>query len=211
MPSDVKGAARTGPAPRPALALDGLTDLPPGKIAAVATYLEMRAAPPRLAAVPPAGTLARLGDPGRYRALYRAVGEPWLWFSRAGLPDARLAAIVGHPEVEAWALVEGGRDLGIAELDFRQPGECELAFFGLIPEATGRGLGRRLMAEAVRRAFRRPLRRLWLHTCTLDHPAALPFYLSSGFTPYRRAIEVADDPRLSGQMPRHAAPQFPIV
>lgn len=198
--------------PMPVRALDGLVELPPGKIAAVATYLRMTAPPPALMREPPAGALARLaGDPGRYRALYRAVGEGWLWFSRAGLPDAKLAEILDHPAVEALALVEGGRDIGIAELDFRQGGECELAFFGLVPEATGHGRGRPLLAEAVRRAFARPVRRLWLHTCTLDHPAALPFYLAAGFRPYRRAIEIADDPRLTGQMPRGAAPHVPIV
>lgn len=197
---------------RPVPTPDGLVDLPPGKIAAVATYLEMRTPPPALLATAPAGEIATLaGDPSRYRALYRAVGEPWLWFSRSGLPEARLAAIVDHPAVLAMALVRDGHDVGIVELDFRRSGECELAFFGLVPAATGLGLGRSLIAEAVRRAFRRPLRRLWLHTCTLDHPAALPLYLSAGFKAYRRAIEIADDPRLTGQMPRGVAPHFPIV
>ncbi len=190
---------------------DGIVELPPGKIAAVATYLEMRrAARPERPALP--GRLEGLsGDLPRYRRLYAGIGEPWLWFSRAVLPDADLRAIIDHPDVQAACLVIGGRDMGLAELDFRQGGECELAFFGLVPEAYGRGLGRALMDEAIRRAFARPIRRLWLHTCTLDHPAALPFYLKAGFRPYRRAIEVADDPRLTGHLPRDAAPLFPML
>lgn len=192
--------------------LDGILDLPPGKIAAVATYLEMTSVPlPRpLPDIPhrfePIGR-----DLPRYRGLYARVGEPWLWFSRAVLSDARLRAIITDRGVEALAFVVEGEDRGLVELDFRTPGDCELSFLGLVPGATGAGLGRLLVAEAVRRAFARGIGRLWLHTCTLDHPAALPFYLSAGFRPYRRAVEIADDPRLSGHLSRGAAPQLPMI
>lgn len=206
------------PSPDAPPAQDGLIELPPGKIAAIATYLEMRAPPDRApgasGALPRAlpGRLDRIsGDIARYRALYARIGEPWLWFSRTVLPDERLRAIIGHPAVEALALVVEGRDVGLAEIDRRHPGECELSFFGLVPESCGRGIGGALMDEAVRRSFARPIRRLWLHTCTLDHPAAMSFYLKAGFRPYRRAIEIADDPRLTGHMRRGAAPLFPIV
>nr|WP_246736045.1 GNAT family N-acetyltransferase [Enterovirga sp. DB1703] len=186
-------------------------ELPPGKIAAVATYLQMTR-PPRQPAGARSGRFAPLrGDLGRYRRLFAEVGRPWLWFSRAALSDAQLRAIIDDPAVEALAYVADGADAGILELDFRKAGECELAFLGLVPGAIGRGLGRQLAAEAIRRAFARPISRLWLHTCTLDHPAAVRFYLSVGFVPYRRALEVADDPRLTGGLPRDAAPDVPIV
>lgn len=200
------------PAPAPSALPDGIFDLPPGKIAAVATYLEMtRPSRPRGPSLP--GTMERLsgGDMARYRRLYARIGQPWLWFSRAVMSGDNLASTLADRNVEAWLLVLGGADVGIAELDFRQAPDCELAFFGLVPEACGRGLGRALIGEAVRRAFARPIRRLWLHTCTLDHPAAVPLYMRAGFTPYRRAIEIADDPRLSGYLPRDCAPLFPIV
>jgi ribosomal protein S18 acetylase RimI-like enzyme len=113
--------------------------------------------------------------------------------------------------VEALALGRGGEDVGLLELDFRTPGECELAFLGLLPEAIGRGAGRLLVETAIERAFARPIRRLWVHTCTFDHPRALGFYRRAGFEPYRRAIEVADDPRLSGRLPRSAAPHVPLI
>jgi hypothetical protein len=67
------------------------------------------------------------------------------------------------------------------------------------------------MNEAIRRAFRHPIRRFFVHTCSLDHPSALSFYVRSGFTPYRRAIEVADDPRLTGHLPLETAPQIPVL
>ncbi|HVL70608.1 MAG TPA: GNAT family N-acetyltransferase [Beijerinckiaceae bacterium] len=194
------------------LDLSGYTDLPPGKIATIVTYLEMRARPePRPL---PGGpwTLARIGDDvQRYRALFRRVGEPWLWFGRLVIGDATLRGILGDPAVEAFALRREGEDVGLLELDFRQAGACELSYFGLVPEAVGQGAGRFLMNEAVARAFARPIERFFVHTCTLDHPGAVGFYVRSGFSPYKRAIEVADDPRLTGLVPRTAAPHVPIV
>jgi GNAT superfamily N-acetyltransferase len=194
------------------LDLDGYTDLPAGKIATVVTYLEMRTRPePRPV---PAGpwTLAGIGDDVvRYRALFRRVGAPWLWFGRLVIGDAALRAILADPAVEAVALRRDGEDSGLLELDFRQAGACELSYFGLVPEAVGHGAGRFLMARAIERAFARPIGRFWVHTCTLDHPGAVAFYVRSGFVPYKRAVEVADDPRLTGLVPRDAAPHIPIV
>ena len=199
--------------PSPTLNLNGFTDLPPGKIAAVVTYLDMRTRPRLRRVARPAGwSLARLGkDLDRYRALFRTVGEPWLWFSRAVMAGEELAAILSDPKVEAYALSDGRRDLGLLELDFRSRGECELKFLGVVPDTIGRGAGRVLMNEAIRRAFRQPIRRFHVHTCSLDHPSALAFYMRSGFTPYRRAIEVADDPRLTGHLPLDAAPEIPVL
>ena len=208
-----KKTAETAAKAPVALNLDGYTDLPPGKIAAVVTYLEMRERP-RLSRLPrPEGwRLERIDqDRDRYRALYRRIGENWLWFSRLALPDEALAGILDHPKEEAYALHDGRADIALMELDFRPRGEAELAFFGVAPGQIGQGVGRLLMNEAIRRAFREPIRRFFVHTCSLDHPAALSFYMRSGFTPYRRAIEVADDPRLLGQLPAEAAPHIPVL
>jgi ribosomal protein S18 acetylase RimI-like enzyme len=211
----LKEGELVSPRPRPPVQpeVPGLVELPPGKIAAVATYLEMHAPPEPKGGAPelPISLEPLAGDLARYRRLFGDVGLPWLWFSRANMTDGQLQAIIDHPAVEALALVEAGRDIGLLELDFRQSGECELAFFGLVPDVIGRGLGRSLAAEGIRRAFSRPIKRLWLHTCTLDHPSALAFYMSVGFKPYRRALEVADDPRLTGRLPRDAAPSVPII
>lgn len=196
-----------------ALNLNGYTDLPDGKIASVVTYLHMRRPPdlPRPEA-PPGLTLERIrGDAARYRALFRRIGEPWLWFSRAAMPEEELEAILADPRVEVDVLRDGDADIGLLELDFRYDGEAELAFLGLVPETIGRGAGRFLIQEAVRRAFGKPVERLFVHTCSLDHPDALAFYRRAGFVPYKRAIEVADDPRLTGHLPPQAGAHVPVL
>jgi GNAT superfamily N-acetyltransferase len=191
---------------------DGFSDVPPGRIASVVTSLEMAARPPLRPEAAGPWTLRRVERPSLdwYRALYRRVGEDWLWFSRVRMPDATLAAILEDRDVEVHALESQGRDEGLLELDFRHEKACELAFFGVAPALIGTGAGRFLMNRAIERAWSRPIGRLWVHTCTLDHPAALAFYRRSGFRPYRQQIEVAEDPRLTGALPKSAAPQAPI-
>lgn len=210
------GGAGTGTVAERGFPADGYTPLPAGKLASVVTYLAMTAPP---AAIPPEPAGWRLdpigADVPRYRRLYAEVGEPWLWESRRAVSDAALAVILADPRVEAFAVREGaadlGRDIGIVELDFRGE-DAEVAFFGLVPERVGRGLGKAAMAQAVARAFARPgTRRLFLHTCTLDDPRAIGFYRACGFVPYARAIEVMDDPRLSGRLPRACAPHVPLI
>ena len=189
-------------------------ELPRGKLANVVTCLEMHAAPARKLAPFPAGaTLKRFGaaDLDAFRDLYRAIGKDLMWFSRLIMSDEKLASIIGHPEIEAYALIRDGKALGLVELNFAESPDCELAFFGLVPDAIGGGLGRALMDESIRRAWARPISRYWVHTCTFDHPAALPFYIRSGFTPYTRMVEIHDDPRLQGKLPMDATPQAPVI
>lgn len=194
---------------------DGYSAVPAGKIANVVTCLEMLEKPPARPTRPPqAGTtIERLENPdlGEYRALFRAIGEEWMWFSRLVMPDAELDAILSHPDVHVYALTEGGRRIGLLELDFRTEGECELAFFGLVPDAIGQGAGRILMDAAIDKAWANPIRRLWVHTCHFDHPGALSFYQRSGFRPYALMVEVTDDPRLTGKMRRDAARHVPLI
>ncbi|WP_205789867.1 GNAT family N-acetyltransferase [Microvirga makkahensis] len=199
--------------PQTLLNLDGYTDLPSRKIAAIVTYLEMRSPPPALREQAQEGwSLQSLSsDADRYRTLYRRIGEPWLWFSRLAMSDEELSGILGDPKVEAYALRDGQNDIGLLELDFRSEREAELVFLGLVPGAVGKGTGRFLVNEAIRRAFAHPIDRFFVHTCSLDHPAALAFYMRAGFMPYRRAIEVADDPRLQGHLPRDCAPHVPVL
>jgi GNAT superfamily N-acetyltransferase len=193
---------------------DGYIDVPAGKQAAVVTSLQMTARPePRPERVSAGWALRRVERPDLdwYRDLYRRVGQDWLWFSRMSMTDAALATILQSPDVEVFSFEVDGASEGLLELDFRSPGECELAFFGLTAEAQGTGAGRWLMNRALERAWSRPIGRLWVHTCTFDHPAALAFYMRSGFVPFRQQIEIADDPRLTGALPLDAAPQVPII
>jgi GNAT superfamily N-acetyltransferase len=104
-----------------------------------------------------------------------------------------------------------GIEVGMLELDFRGEGECLIRFLGLVPELAGQGHGDWLFAQAMRLAWRPGVRRLAVHTCTLDHPAALPAYLKAGFTAYKRAFESFPDPRLAGIVPVDAAPQLPLA
>lgn len=197
------------------LAFNATTPVPPGMIAAVVTSLEMHSAPPQKANPVSSGqfTLARLSgkDADRYLAIYRTLGHRWMWFSRLILPRDSVAAILDDPYVKAFCLVKEGRDIGLLELDFRVAGECELAFFGLVEVAIGQGAGRWMMNRALELAWAEPIARLWVHTCTFDHPGAPDFYRSSGFRVFRTGIEIADDPRLSGHLPRDAAPHVPIL
>ena len=187
--------------------------VPDGELAAVVTYLEMGRPPEQPVS---ASSLSlrhiEVPEPEHYRALFRLVGAPWLWFSRLIIDDAHLAGIIQHPKVELYAVAnESGADVGMVELDFREPGECELAFIGLVPELSGKGHGRWLLSEAVRLAWREGVDRIHVHTCSLDHPAALSAYRRAGFTPYKRAIERFPDPRLLGVLPKDCAPQIPLL
>jgi len=184
-----------------------------GQLAAVVTFLEMLERP--TADLPPSPLRLELIEeptPERYRQLFRLVGGPWLWFSRLAMDDDALTAIIRHPEVELHAVVdEHEHEIGMLELDFREAGVCEIAFIGLIPELAGQGHGRWLLAEAVDRAWRDGVDRVHVHTCSLDHPAALAAYRRAGFVPHGRAVERFPDPRRSGLLPNDCAPQIPLI
>jgi GNAT superfamily N-acetyltransferase len=184
-----------------------------GELAAIVTFLEMYE-PPRGELPASALSLQRIErpTPDRYRELFRRIGSPWLWFSRLIMADAELTAIIADPNVELYAVVdEQGHDAGMLELDYREPGQCELAFIGLVPELAGKGHGRWLLGEAVSRAWRDGITRVHVHTCSLDHPAALPAYRRAGFMAYKRAVERFPDPRLLGILAADCAPQVPLV
>ena len=192
---------------------DGYSDIPAGKIAAIVTHLQMTARPTRRADPPGTWTLRKADAPALawYRDLHRRVGEDWLWFSRLRMTDTELAAIIHDTRIEIYSLVVDGRDEGLLELDFREPGQCELVYFGVTASLIGTGAARFLMNRALERAWRDDVRRVWVHTCTFDHPSAVAFYQRSGFRPFRRQIEIADDPRLDGTVPRTAAKHVPML
>jgi len=183
------------------------------ELPAVVTYLEMHAPPSEPV---PASSLSlrriERPEPDDYRRLFRRIGTRWLWFSRLVMDDAELGAIIQDPRLELFAVEdEGGDEIGMLELDLREEGQCELSFVGLVSELSGQGHGRWLLAEAVRRSWRDGVSRIHVHTCTLDHPAALAAYRRAGFTPYKRAVERFPDPRLIGVLPLDCAPQVPFL
>ncbi len=158
----------------------------------VVTYLEMRRPLRATRTWPgPAFRIERLHAPTVrfYRYLYGAVGEGWFWEARLRLSDADLRAVIHHPQVEVHLLTEGGVPAGYGELDRRRAGEVEIAYFGLLPEVVGRGLGRWFLEQIAARAWRTGPERVWLHTCDLDHPRALANYAAGGFEAYDRRVE----------------------
>ena len=186
----------------------GLHDVPPGHLAAVVTYLEATAAPAaRRPLREDVDFEAWHPDLAAYRGLFRRIGTPWLWSSRLSQPDDEVLGALGDPAYETFVLRDASGPLGMLDLDLRDPGTAWIAFFGLVPEATGQGLGSALMAEALGRALARA-RRVRLHTCTLDDPRALGFYRAQGFVPYARAVEILPDPR-GTHLPENAAPAQP--
>ncbi len=191
-----------------------VTRVKPGELATIVTRLEMteRPRPSPLPATP--FRLVRWPDPApdRYRALFRRVGAPWLWYSRLVIDDASLARVIKDPRIEVYAAIDrAGIEIGMLELDFRAPGDAQIAYFGLVPELTGQAIGRWLMAETMVRAWRKGIHRAWLNTCTLDHPSALGFYRASGFIAVAQSIETFDDPRVVGILPIDTAPQIPLL
>jgi GNAT superfamily N-acetyltransferase len=178
-----------------------MSELPP--IDVTITYLEMLTRPTR-PSVPAPGVgkpmaLLRADPPTVpfYRYLYDTIGGPWLWTDRRIMSDSELRRVVQHPEVEVHVLYVGGTPAGYAELDRREPEEAQLAYFGLMPEFIGQGLGWYLLNWAIDRAWTATTARLRVNTCDLDHPRALGNYQRAGFVPYeQRTIRVADRKRL---------------
>jgi GNAT superfamily N-acetyltransferase len=193
---------------------NGYIDLPPGKIANVVTCLEMLQRPaPRPDPPSVSCELRKNDEPSTtwYRKLFRRVGAQYLWCSRLTLSDEQLERTIRDRRCEIYAIRCNDSDEGLLELDLRTPGECELLFFGLTDRALGKGIGRWAMNRAIDIAWSHPIDRFWVHTCSLDHPAALPFYIRSGFHPFKRQIEIMDDPRLQGLLPRDASPHIPLI
>jgi len=118
------------------------------------------------------------------RSLYIAVGSDWSWRDRLPWDVARWLEYVNRPELETWVARVDDRAAGYFELE-RQGDAVEIAYFGLLPAFIGQGLGGALLTRAVHRAFELGASRVWVHTCTLDHPQALANYVARGLRPYK--------------------------
>jgi GNAT superfamily N-acetyltransferase len=121
-----------------------------------------------------------------YRFLYREVGRFYHWVDRLVWTDDEIRTHLARPEIKLWAMYAAGSPAGYFELERHDDGSIEVAYFGLLPEFLGRGLGKHLLTEAVERAWAAGANRVWLHTCTLDDPAALPNYIKRGFAPFKQ-------------------------
>ncbi|OAI41917.1 hypothetical protein AYO40_06890 [Planctomycetaceae bacterium SCGC AG-212-D15] len=156
------------------------------------TYLEMFARPQRVVPPPRDGLLtlhARRPSLPYYRFLYDAVGRQWQWVRRTRYSDAELARIIHDPREEIHVLHVDGVPAGFAELDRRIDGEIELNQFGLTADFIGQGLGKWFLQWTIDKAWSYGPKRFWLHTCTLDHPNALPNYMKAGFVVYKEEVK----------------------
>ncbi len=162
----------------------------PKRIPTVVTFLEMTKRPSGHPPPQPKGKIAimRVENPAVhfYRYLYDTIGDAYYWVDRRKKSDEQIAEIIGHPANELYVIYTEGAPAGMAELDFADPQEGQLAYFGLMPEAIGRGVGAYFLHQAIAIAWDKPIGRLLVNTCTLDHPRALPLYQRLGFTPYSR-------------------------
>lgn len=125
------------------------------------------------------------------RFLYTAVGYKWCWYERLSWDHQAWLDYLNDPRVTTWIGYQEGTPIGYFELDKDTDGSVEIAYFGLLPWAIGKGFGSPLLSDAILEAREFGSGHVWLHTCTLDHPAALPNYLDRGFEV--REVREADE------------------
>ena len=175
------------------------------RIPTVVTFLEMQGRAPVLAPLPK-GKIAILRAERPpvhfYRYLYDTIGRDYHWVDRKKVADDTLETILQDPKVELYVLHAEGCPAGMAELDFRKENVCNLAYFGLMPEFIGCRLGPWLLDAAIDSAFRTEPKRIFVHTCTFDHPKALGLYQRAGFRVYDQRATAFPDPRRTGILPR---------
>jgi ribosomal protein S18 acetylase RimI-like enzyme len=129
---------------------------------------------------------ADLCPPSFYRQLYADVGREFHWRDRMNWTDEEITSYLAQSEVSLWVARVNGQVAGYFELRADPDHSTEIVYFGLLPSFTGKGLGKQLLTAAVARAWAGDATRVWLHTCTLDNPAALPNYLARGFKAFRQ-------------------------
>jgi GNAT superfamily N-acetyltransferase len=157
---------------------------------AVRTFLEMQSPADLTASPPPSpGVVVERVEqcpPALWRRLYTEVGREYHWVDRLPWTDDDIRSYLADPALELWILREADEPAGYFELRRHDDGAVEIAYFGLMPEALGRGLGKFMLTRAVQRAWDRGATRVWLHTSSLDHSSALSNYLARGFSIWKQ-------------------------
>lgn len=176
------------------------------EIAATTWWMQMTSPPgkDRMKPLPRGYRVMHAKRPTRafYLFLYTSVGRPYQWYNRLLLPAEELQELLNNDETSVWVLYYRGVPAGFAEFDLSVENETELVYFGLSCDFTGKGLGMPFLSWCIGKAFERPVNRFWLHTCNLDHPAALGLYKKAGFKIYdqdtimQQKPDPEDDPYL---------------
>jgi len=154
-------------------------------------YLEMNEAPQQTRIVfPEDTTIARFsGNTDDYRRLNNLTGGDLGWVDRQIMEESELEKILNNPENRIYVLQVNGQPVGFSEYDHSENGEVEMHYFGLVPGARGKGLGKPFLQWTIAEAWKRNPKKLILNTCEIDHPGALPMYLKAGFTIVDERIE----------------------
>lgn len=200
-------AEHTKPFLRTATHLDSLQELhneqqievPEGKVRVAITYLEMTSYKPQSVKKKRAENLSiiRAHNPtvSFYRYLYNTVGEKWYWYEQRLKSDDAIQQRICSPKVRIYVMYVYGTPAGFTELNYTVRKEVEIAYFGLVPDFIGRGLGLYFLEWIIETAWLGNPKRVWVHTCDLDHPAAIATYQKVGLSPYRQEFEIIKDPR----------------
>jgi GNAT superfamily N-acetyltransferase len=123
------------------------------------------------------------------RSLYLLVGGPWAWTDKQRWSDAQWESYVASDQLRTFVALWRDATAGYYELRRDDARAVEIVYFGLTPDFIGRGLGGALLTDALQRAWAWDADRVWVHTCNLDHPAALQNYQARGMHVYDRTIE----------------------
>jgi GNAT superfamily N-acetyltransferase len=174
-------------------------------IAVTVTHLEMLASSELRAKPAPTSDvrIARVPSPmpelNRY--FYTAIGGDWYWWERLSWNYADWLKYLDRPEVNTWVISQAGIPAGYFELEQQAEGNVEIVYFGLLAHSLGQGLGGWALSEAVRQAWATGAKRVWLHTCNLDHPAALANYQARGFRIFKTEVKHEDLTATPGPWP----------
>ena len=123
---------------------------------------------------------AEVPSPEFNRFLYSAVGGHWHWHERLSWSYDRWMQWLDRPEQETWVAYVRGTPAGYIDLERQPEGNVEIAYFGLLPQFIGRGIGGYLLHFGIQRGWDMGASRVWVHTCSLDHPSALRNYQARG-------------------------------
>jgi ribosomal protein S18 acetylase RimI-like enzyme len=141
-------------------------------------------------------------SPELNRFFYSAVGGDWFWIDRLSWSRSQWLENIERPELETWLLYVNDTPAGYCEHELQHQNHphgdrVELVYFGLLPSFTGQGWGGLFMQAMIGRAWQREAQSVWLHTCSLDHPAALTFYRRQGFQDFKQETEQKELPDIA--------------
>ncbi len=138
----------------------------------------------------PAGfAFTQVHDPVINERLYREIGEKWQWTDRLGWREEQWTRWAMRAEVETWIVSFEGEEAGYFELEKQEKGNVEIVYFGLRAAMIGRGIGSAMLTVAIKRAWADSgTRRVWVHTCSEDHPHAVANYEKRGFRVFKTEV-----------------------